>query len=513
MKMYITIPKTVTITALAALLTGCATVDPKVDYQRSSRFVEQATGVADVVAERDAVATEVHTEQLLRDGLSSGEAVELALLNNADLQAAFREIGMARADLVQSGLLSNPTLAMAFRLPAGGGLTAIDMDVAQNIADLWQIPPRKRAAEQNLEQMILRIAFEASQVAARTKQAYCAVVGAEHRLKIARENLDVTRTSRELSEFRLEAGAGNVLDVNLAKGAVLDVELSVDRARLAASDAKRDLAILLGLRTDAEQLKLADEARSPDLPTQSEALVVQALENRLDVRALREAVRAADERLVLECRRVFPSLTIGLSLERDARGPSQDRDILADTARASIAAGRLTAPEIQPRSARDVDQDVTLGPGFALELPIFDQNQAQIARARFVLEQAVHRLSALETSILHEVRGAADQAETARKITRFYEEEVLPRSQQNLDLARDAYKAGKTGFLSVLEAERAFLVTRDRYTSTMEDEAIALARLEQAVGMQFENMSLDLDAGSDPPAKRHEEGEPSAPGG
>jgi cobalt-zinc-cadmium efflux system outer membrane protein len=373
---------------------------------------------------------------------------------------------------------------MAFRLPAGGGLTAIDMDIAQNIADLWQIPPRKRAAERNLEHTILRIAYEASEVAAQTKQAYFAALGAKRRLRTARENLDVTRTTLELSEFRLEAGAGNALDVNLAKGAVLKAELAVDRKRLVASNAKRELATVIGLHTNAEELSLAEDSESSVVPLTGDTLVAEALENRLDARALREAVRAADERLVLEYRRVFPSLSIGLSLERDARGPSQDRDILADTARASIAAGRLSAPEIQPRSARDVDQDVTLGPGFALELPIFDQNQAQIARARYVLDQAVHRLSALETSIVQEVRGAADQVETARKITRFYEAEVLPQSQQNLDLARDTYKAGKTGFLSALDAERTFLVTRDRYASATEDEAIALARLERAVGLQ-----------------------------
>ena len=513
MKVFITIPKAVAISAVAAVLTGCAAVDPKIDYQRSSGFIEKATGVADVVGARDAAIIDARIEELLENSLTSGEAVELALLNNADLQAAFLEIGIARADLVQSGLLSNPTLAMAFRLPAGGGLTAIDMDIAQNITDLWQIPPRKRAAERSLEQTILRIAYEASQVAAMAKQAYYAVVGAERRLIIARENLDVTHTTLEISEFRQEAGAANALDMNLAQGAVLEAELGVDRARLAASEAKRELATLLGLCTDAEQLALAEGARSLDLPARGGELVSKALENRLDVRALREAVRAADERLVLEYRRAFPSLTIGLSLEREARGPSQDRDILADTARASIAAGRLTAPEIQPRSARDVDQGVTLGPGFALELPIFDQNQAQIARARFIFEQAVHRLSALETSIVHEVRSVADQAETARKIALFYEAEVLPQSQQNLDLARDAYQAGKTGFLSVLEAERTFLAARDRYTSALEDAAIAIARLEQVVGLQREDMSAVSEAGGDLPGEQHEEGEPSASGG
>jgi cobalt-zinc-cadmium efflux system outer membrane protein len=512
-KMLLTIPKAVALIPVAALLAGCATVDPKPDYQRSAKFIEKATGVADVVGERDAAVIKVHNEALLESGLTSGEAVELALLNNPDLQAAFRDIGIARADLVQSGLLSNPTLAMAFRLPAGGGLTAIDLDIAQNIAELWQIPARKRAAERNLEQTILRIAYRASDLAAEAKQAYFAALGAERRLAIARENLEVTRTTLELSEFRKEAGAGSALDVNLARGAVLEAQLAVDRAKLAASDAKRNLASLLGLRCDAERLALVEGPPSVISALPGAELVATALANRLDVRSLREAVRAADERLILEYRRVFPSLTMGLSLEREAREPSQDRDILADTARASIAAGRLTAPEIQPRSARDVDQDVTLGPGFALELPVFDQNQAQIARARFLLEQAVHHLSALETTIVQEVRGVADQAETARRIARFYEAEVLPQSQQNLDLARDSYQAGKTGFLSVLEAERTFLVARERYASALEEAAATLARLEQVVGLPIDDMAPNSEQETEAPVSKQTDGIRTSKGG
>ena len=187
-------------------------------------------------------------------------------------------------------------------------------------------------------------------------------------------------------------------------------------------------------------------------------------------------------------------------MEREARGPIQGRDVLADTARASIAAGRLTAPEIQPRSARDVDQDVTLGPGFALELPIFDQNQAQIARARYLLEQAVHRLNALETAILQEVHSAADQAKTAREIARFYDQDVLPQSRQNLDMARESYRAGKTGFLSMLDAERTLLATRDRYASAQEQAAVMVARLERLVGLPISELAATADRASSVPA-------------
>ena len=60
-------------------------------------------------------------ESLLAGGLSADKAAQIAILNSRKLQALFYEIGMARADVVQSGLLSNPTLAMSLGFPDGGG--------------------------------------------------------------------------------------------------------------------------------------------------------------------------------------------------------------------------------------------------------------------------------------------------------------------------------------------------------------------------------------------------------
>jgi cobalt-zinc-cadmium efflux system outer membrane protein len=484
---------------VATILTGCATLDPAVEYQRSSEYVEIATGVPDAVAgERDALVVDAYIEAALEGNLTSREAVEIALLNNADLQAAFLDIGIARANLVQSGLLSNPSLAMAFRLPAGGGLSAIDLDIAQNIADLWQISPRKREAERLLERTVLRIAHQAGEVATMAKEAYASAVGADQRLIIVRENLDVIRATLELSRFRHEAGADNVLDVNLAEGVMLEATLEVQRARLAASDARRELATVLGLSMNAERLSLLDDKRIELRPLDGEALIDAALTHRLDYRALQEWVRAAEARLCMERRRVFPSLEIGLSMERDARGPGRDHDVWAETVRASIDAGRLTAPE--PRSRRDSHDDVTLGPGFALELPLLDQNQAGIAEARLLLDQVTRRLLALETNITQEVRGAIDRVETTGRITREYESKLIPRLLQSLELARESYQAGNTAFFTVLEAERAYLSTRDRFAAALAEESRAMAHLEWVVGMTISAMPPALPRERTPPS-------------
>jgi cobalt-zinc-cadmium efflux system outer membrane protein len=215
-------------------------------------------------------------------------------------------------------------------------------------------------------------------------------------------------------------------------------------------------------------------------------LVSLALSKRLDVRASTQAVQSSEERLLLQQRRVFPNVSVGVALERGERGRAAGRDLLADTARASVAAGALTAPEIEPRP--NPSTDLIIGPSLSLELPIFDQNQAQIARAAYELEQAQCQLQWLQRSIEQDVRSAVDRAGTAWGIANFYRNEVMPQAEANLDLAQDAYHAGRSTILAILDAERTLLSTRDSYAVALLQAAATIPEIEQTVGVPFQEL-------------------------
>ena len=55
-----------------------------------------------------------------RDGLSADEAAVLAVLANPELRVARDRRGVASAQLLQAGILPNPTLSAGFDVPAGG---------------------------------------------------------------------------------------------------------------------------------------------------------------------------------------------------------------------------------------------------------------------------------------------------------------------------------------------------------------------------------------------------------
>jgi len=476
--------------ALVAV-SGCATVNPKPDFERVGQRLEEATGFPRVYQPGDDEEIDEIVAGLLNDGLTATEAVEIGLLHNPSLQAAFMDVGMARADVVQAGLLSNPFIGISARLPDGGGLANLEASVAQNIAELWQIPVRKRAASRSLDRTILQVALRAARLAARAKAGYYVAVAADERHRIAQENLAIAQDLLGLAVMKQEAGAASELDVNLSRSLAINAKIEVSQARLAAANARRTLAELLGLVCQADALVLTDTLPEayPDIVDTS-SLVDLARQSRLDVAAAEDAVSIAETSLEEQYLLIFPTLELGLELEREDRRSQGGRDLLADTARASIANGGLTAPDIQPRSERKSEggQDTLLGPSLGFELPIFDQNQAQIARARYAVQQARKTLDAIERSMTQEVRGAADRALTAWRLMKTYRNESLPLAQTNLELSRESFRAGRASFLAVLEAERQFLDARHAYVNAALEAAVAVPELERTIGLPFDRL-------------------------
>lgn len=470
---------------LPIMATGCATVDARRAYLRTGTEVEQAVGQAPSTNPEETAIADAAVSELLIGGLSSDEAVKLALLNNPRARAVLLQVGMARADVVQAGLWSNPTIGFSFNLPTGGGSNQFGMNLAQNIADLWMIPSRSRAANQDLERMTLSAAQELVSLAVDTKVAYFNALAADSALSIAQDNVSLTEELLRITKARLEAGTIGSLDVNLAKGQSLRAEVEARSARLDSASSRRKLAALLGLTTSAQEIQLTEPLPKPvesELPV--DRYVETALNSRLDARAARNAVEAAAARVELELASVFKNVEVGIEAEHQANRALGGRKILADTARASIANGQLTAPEIQSRGQRNLEKrqriDAILGPSLSLTLPIFDQNQAQIARARMTYLESKSLLDELERSIVQETREAADRLATAWNVATLYQNEVLPQAQETLNLSRSTYQAGQTTILNVIDAQRSLLETRRANVAALQAAANAIAELERA---------------------------------
>ncbi len=493
--------------SVIASVSGCANVDANLDYIRSGDEVHRAIGARSLDnPEADLEIPDV-AANLIADGLSVEDAVKLAMLNHPRARAVLLNVGMARADVVQAGLWSNPTLGLSVRLPEGGGLSNIEAGIAQNIANLWMIPARKEAAERDLDRAILTAARELVLLAIDTKVAYFNAVGADESLSIAGDNVALTQQLLQISEARLEAGTVGSLDVNLARGQSLKAQVDFRSARLDSSNALRTLATMLGLTVLADELVLTDPLPAPTVrPLDADRFVEIALEARLDVRAALEATEAAAAQVEFELAKVWSNVEIGLSIERNARRAQQDRKILADTVRSSIANRGFTVPTIetpgQRRLARSQRIESILGPSLSVTLPIFDQNQAQIAKAKMTYLQNRALLDAIERVIVQETHGAVDRLATAWGLAKLFESDVLPQAQRTLEISEATYQSGQATILNVIDAQRSLLETRRSNVAALQSAAIASVELERVTARPMEQLLGQSESQS--PAPSHE---------
>ena len=447
---------------------GCATVNPSADYDRARGYAAAATttdqGSIATAAEDSLVADQI--ESRLADGLTMDEAVDIALLNNRELKAGFYEIGISRAELVQSGLLANPSLGAVLRYPEGGGDPTIEAQLAFNLLDLWQRPARKRVGEYRLERAILQAAHEAAQMSARTKTAYIATVAAQRKREIEQLNLRATEDFLELSLARQTAGAATETESNTARAEHLEQAALVRSAELFEVETKLRLASLLGLDIDPASLTVTDTlAPQSEIHLDLDMLTASADSHRLDVWAARENVRAMEAAVSLQKRLRFPELRGGDEIE--GRGGEYE-----------------------------------IGPGLDLELPLFDQNQAQVSIAEMRQQQANASFEELRLSAHQQVRTAFERLETTLETARSYEEDILPLRESSLDLASKSFQAGKTGFLNVLEAQKQLIAARREAASWVESSALMVISLEAACGRTLGELTGGAKRAGKPPEDR-----------
>ncbi|MEO6755005.1 MAG: TolC family protein, partial [Chthoniobacteraceae bacterium] len=150
-------------TALLTLAVSALGGSKEQPFSPVERAVKERTGLA-VRWQQNAEAREESlgtVRGLLKKSLTVSRAVQIALLNSRELQAAFEDVGVSAADLREAGTWKNPTFDLSVRFPdrAPSG-SNWEEAVAFDLLDLFMIPLRKRVAAEHLAAAQLRVAHE-----------------------------------------------------------------------------------------------------------------------------------------------------------------------------------------------------------------------------------------------------------------------------------------------------------------------------------------------------------------
>ncbi len=507
----------ITLLASAFALAGCGTVRPQADFDRTGSLIAQRTGSPSVYDPQSEAAIDARLDELMRDGLTADEAVQVALLNNKAFQSVFQEVGISKADLVQSALLTNPTLSLSARFPNGSGRSNLSFGLAQEIVDLWQIPVRKRIAKDQLDQAIFHVVSSAIDLSTRTKQAYYTLLVLAETKGVLSESVALLNHAQRLASDRFQAGEASILDVNLVQSNVYEASMRLALTTGEERSARAAFARLLGLSDFDTGVELIDTLVQADSPHPDEGELLElALASRVDVRMAAAELDAAEAEIKRQRRSVVSSVSVGVDGERpDARAPRSLKPLPPAPPRADLsgvtasqtvneavtqlAQARRGQSQALGQNAKDLllqqfdnwrgrklekkqAVDLLLGPSLQVTLPIWDQNRAQVAKAGFQFTQKQKDYAELVLGVVEEVKQTLAALDTNEELLRISNDEALPLAKQNVGTAQRVYEAGEDSILALLLAQQNLNSQRESNIKLRGDYASATADLERAVG-------------------------------
>ncbi len=387
------------------------------------------------------------------------QAVREGLERNLDLIAARYNMPIAEARIVTARLRPNPVFSVG-----GDHLDVLGTGFS---ADNAAGPPeysirtdfvferggkrkqRIEVAQASRSVAQLDVLNAGRELVLSVQTAFVDVLHAKADLALALENLKAFEEIVRVNASRVKSG--DVAEVELIRSQVaqLQFENTVRQTELRLQRARARLQLLVGRRRGDRVVDAVGEMRREEAPLLLETLRERAFAQRPDLLAQRQDRARSQAELRLQLAQGKIDYTVGTEYRRQQG-----------------LAGKGNS----------------LGVFFQTNIPIFNRNQGEIARARQEQLQVDARIRAIEGVIENEVELAYLQYQNAKTSLRRIEESLLAKARDVRQVTEYSYRRGEATFLEFLDAQRAYNETVQAHNEARGEFARSFFAIDAVVG-------------------------------
>ncbi|TMQ31692.1 MAG: TolC family protein [Nitrospirae bacterium] len=395
-----------------------------------------------------------------RNRLVLPELIQEVLARNPELMAARRQWEAATNRITQALSLDDPILSVQlWNFPQNFNVMQTQNNIfglAQNLPFPGKLALKGNVASRSAEMTEQAVRAKERELVARLKQAYYDLFLAQKAVQIHHEQVELVRQFVEIANAKFRAGKGSQADVLKAQ-----VELSMLFQHLPVLEQRRETAeAMLNTLLDrdpASPLGLAQEPAQLPLETPIDDLHRLALNDRPELKAAELDVQRNEQSHALAQRQYYPDFNVAFQRFQNFHADNGFGAYVA----MSIPFAFWTKPKY--------DAGV-------------QEAAAAVAVAR-AQQQTVENLTRFQINDLLAKLRATDQMATLYRTT------ILPQAGQSLEAAQVGYRAGKAGFLDLIDAQRAWRGFQLEYFTALVDRQHRLAELEQVVGITLDRQS------------------------
>jgi cobalt-zinc-cadmium efflux system outer membrane protein len=381
--------------------------------------------------------------------LTLEKAVAAALENNPDLNVSKFNTRVAESEKQQASFFPNPELEFEYE----------DLDHPEKTLAIGYLIElggkrnhRMKVADAGVHLAIVELDAARVETIYETATAFIDVL-------IAQENLRITKEKEKLADQVFTTSRERVLAGRVPPMEQVTAEIKRNNASLEGQIAEDELLIARtnlaamwgGSNTDFQTAGGAFD-RIQSIPP-FEALSA-AMENAPMIKARLSEIQLAETSLDLEKSNRIPDLTIAGGM----------KDV-------------------------DGEDDTIYLVGLSIPIPLFDRNQAGVARAAAELEQQAAALSAEKNRILKDLKIAYQTLKTAHQQVNTIKTDILPAAQRVLDAVKEGYQEGAFSFLDMLEAQSTLYESHESYVQSLGQYHIAVIDLEKVLGRNLSSFN------------------------
>jgi len=390
------------------------------------------------------------TNIILDNGITRKEAIYLALNNNPTMLAEFDNLGIAKSDVIQAGLFTNPRIDTIFALPQQSNMKSdIQTTINMTISDFWQVPLRKKIAKDQLEIVTLQLINTIFDTIQMTKDLYNRYLYAQEQLKIIQMIIDDVEQLKEQIMYRQQFGLTSDLDTYLIDTLLNSWKLEQLEYKKMHENAGVNLRNTLGIDINNDALPLIDPFYYTPSIDSLDDLQEYAIQNRPEVLIANMNIQQAKDTLSYERSRWIKEVNVGFYYERNLDGTKER------------------------------------GPSVGFDIPIFDTNYAQIYKAKTALIQQEKKFGSIASNVIQDVYNAYNIIKRSEEQLKLYDTTIVS-YKKALDYAQQYGTSMQLSFVILFQTYLDYYQMLKKQIETVYNYMNGINALERAIGKTLE---------------------------
>lgn len=366
----------------------------------------------------------------------------IALSNNPTLRGMAATTQKAAGYRTQVGLWANPSVGYQGQQLADESTDQHLAFIEQEIVTGGKLGLNRRVLNEAVQAQLHELETQRMRILSDVRSKFYEALAAQQRIELIHDFQSVAGKGYELAELRKAALEGSQIDVLQAKVQKNEIDLAYQQAQIAYQAAWKELAALAGVTT-LQPTRLAGQLPRSEESLNWQSVSATILSSSPEMQAAQARVRQARALLQRHGVQAIPNLTMQL-------GAGVDK---------STDSGMINVQVDAP-------------------IPVFNQNQGNIAAARAEYTRALMDVARIENSIAARVAAVSQSYQSSAIAVTKYAQEILPNAEESMGLAEIAYKAGETNFIQVLIARRTYFDTTLQFISAQTELAQARAQVD-----------------------------------